>query len=177
MLTQILKYIFGFILAIVILIGGGFAMALYFMNRVSAPPPKPIYANDNPVVKAQTPKSQTSKTNQVSLEQSSPTPDSQATPQDTPKPESSPEPLLPGAYKARVTWKQGLRLRKEPTADSERTGGVTFNQKVIVLEESNDKNWQKIRLENGEQEGWVKSGNVQKIDEQDDTQTAESTEQ
>ncbi|PMB01568.1 peptide-binding protein [Fischerella thermalis CCMEE 5328] len=177
MLTQILKYIFGFILAIVILIGGGFAMALYFMNRFSAPPPKPIYANDNPVVKAQTPKSQTSKTNQVSLEQSSPTPDSQATPQDTPKPESSPEPLLPGAYKARVTWKQGLRLRKEPTADSERTGGVAFNQKVIVLEESNDKNWQKIRLENGEQEGWVKSGNLRKIDEQDDTQTAESTEQ
>ncbi|PLZ85641.1 peptide-binding protein [Fischerella thermalis CCMEE 5194] len=174
---EILKYIFGFILAIVILIGGGFAMALYFMNRVSAPPPKPIYANDNPVVKAQAPKSQTSKTNQVSLEQSSPTPDSQATPQDTPKPESSPEPLLPGVYKARVTWKQGLRLRKEPTADSESTGGVTFNQKVIVLEESNDKNWQKIRLENGEQEGWVKSGNVQKINEQDDTQTAESTEQ
>lgn len=177
MLTQILKYIFGFILAITILIGGGFAMALYFMNRVSAPPPKPIYANDNPVVKAQAPKSQTSKTNQLSLEQSSPTPDSQATPQDTPKPESSPEQLPPGAYKARVTWKQGLRLRKEPTADSESTGGVAFNQKVIVLEESNDKNWQKIRLENAEQEGWVKSGNLQKIDEQDDTQTAESTEQ
>ncbi|WP_315790799.1 SH3 domain-containing protein [Fischerella sp. JS2] len=163
MVTQILKYIFGFILAMAILIGGGFAMALYFMNRVSAPPPKPIYANDNPVVKAQAPKSQTSKTNQVSLEESSPTP------QKSPKPEESAQSLPPGAYKARVTWKQGLRLRKEPTADSERTGGVAFNQKVIVLEESSDKDWQKIRLENGEQEGWVKSGNVQKIDEQDDT--------
>ncbi|KOP23507.1 peptide-binding protein [Hapalosiphon sp. MRB220] len=171
MLTQVFKYIFGFILAIAILIGGGFAMALYFMNRVSAPPPKPIYANDQPPVKTQAPKSQTPKTNQVSLEKSS------STPKETPKPEESPESLPPGAYKARVTWKQGLRLRKEPTPDAERVGGAAFNQKVIVLEESSDNDWQKIRLENSDQEGWVKSGNVAKIDGQDDTQTTDDTEQ
>ncbi|BAZ67418.1 MAG: SH3 domain-containing protein [Pelatocladus maniniholoensis HA4357-MV3] len=177
MVIQIFKYIFGFTLAIAILIGGGFAMALYFMNRVSAPPPKPTYANDQPLVKTQPPKSQTSKTNQVSLEESSSTSNSQKTPKQTPKPEESTEPIPAGAYKARVTWKQGLRLRKEPTPDAERVGGVAFNQKVIVLEESSDNDWQKIRLENGDQEGWVKSGNVAKIDEQDDTQTTDDTQQ
>ncbi|MGJ5674810.1 MAG: SH3 domain-containing protein [Nostochopsis sp.] len=175
MVIQIFKYIFGFTLAIAILIGGGFAMALYFMNRVSAPPPKPTYANDQPLIKTQAAKSQTSKTNQVSLEESSSTPDdTQKTPQATPTSEES---LPPGAYKARITWKQGLRLRKEPTPDAERIGGVAFNQKVIVLEESSDNDWQKIRLENGDQEGWVKSGNVAKIEEQDDNQTTDDTEQ
>ncbi|TFI55721.1 SH3 domain-containing protein [Mastigocladus laminosus UU774] len=177
MVIKIFKYIFGFILAIAILIGGGFAMALYFMNRVSAPPPKPVYANDQPLVRTQAPKSQTSKTNQVSLELSSSTSNSQKTPKETPKPKESPESLPPGAYKGRVTWKQGLRLRKEPTPEAERVGGVAFNQKVIVLEESSDNDWQKIRLENGDQEGWVKSGNVAKFDEQDDTQTIDDTEQ
>jgi hypothetical protein len=43
---------------------------------------------------------------------------------------------------------------------------VGFNQKIIILEESEDKGWQKIRLEGSEQEGWVKAGNTEKVDEQ-----------
>jgi len=186
MLVELLKYILGFLLAIAILIGGGIATALYFMNRISAPPAKPIFANDkSPVVKSQTRKPQiqipkdTKDTVKASpaafIEESSfPTPSSTEKPQEEPKKvEKSPTPLPPGAYQARVTWQQGLILRKEPSLDAERVGGINFNQKVVVLEESSDKAWQKISLEDGTQ-GWIKAGNIKKIDEQQgDSQSQE----
>jgi hypothetical protein len=34
----------------------------------------------------------------------------------------------------------------------------------VVLEESSDKNWQKVRLEDGQQEGWVKAGNTKRTE-------------
>ncbi len=170
MVSELFKFILGFILAIAILIAGGFATALYMMNRVSAPPPKPIYANDKPEVKAQAPKSETPK--------SAPYPPPEAILEDSPSPSPSPtqtpkaeeelkeEPLPPGAYHARVTWQQGLIMRKEPTPDAERIGGAAFNQRVIVLEESSDKAWLKIRSQNGEQEGWVKAGNIKQVNDE-----------
>ncbi|RUR86151.1 SH3 domain-containing protein [Chlorogloeopsis fritschii PCC 9212] len=178
MLVGILKFVLGFLLAIAILIGGGVATALYLMNRISALPAKPIYANDKPAVKAQAPKpnNQTSKeqvkTSSGAFIQESPSPNPSSTekPKEELKTEESPKPLPSGAYQARVTWQQGLTMRKEPTADAERVGGVGFNQKVIILEESSDKAWQKIRLEDGTQEGWIKAGNTQKVDEQENTQ-------
>ncbi|WP_323808708.1 hypothetical protein [Nostoc sphaeroides] len=43
-----------------------------------------------------------------------------------------------------------------------------------MLEENQDKSWQKIRLEGSEQEGWVKAGNTQKVDEKpEDTEQPE----
>lgn len=80
---------------------------------------------------------------------------------------SSPPPLEPGTYKARVTWQQGLSLRAEPNQNAERTGGLDYNQQIIVLEESADRNWQKVRLADGEQEGWVKAGNIERIQAQE----------
>lgn len=82
----------------------------------------------------------------------------------------STKPLPPGAYPARVSWSQGLILRAEAKQDSERIGGVGFNQKIVVIEESEDKVWQKIRLEGSDKEGWVKAGNTQKVDAQDNSQ-------
>jgi uncharacterized protein YgiM (DUF1202 family) len=164
MISNLLKFILGIILAIAVLIGGGVAAALYFINRTAIPPAKPVFANDAPAVKAQAAKSPAPG---ASL---SPTPVASANP--TPTPTKLPDkadankPLPDGAYKARVTWSQGLSLRKEPTQDAERVGGVGFNQKIIVLEESQDKVWQKIRLEDGEQEGWVKANNTKRADDE-----------
>ncbi|MDM9385585.1 SH3 domain-containing protein [Chlorogloeopsis sp. ULAP01] len=179
MLVGILKFLLGFSLAIAILIGGGIATALYLMNRVSVPPAKPIYANDKPIVKAQAPKpkdqksKQTAKASSGAFIQESTSASSSSTEktqeelktEQSPKPEESTKPLPSGAYQARVTWQQGLTLRKEPTPDAERVGGVGFNQRVVILEESSDQAWQKIRLEDGTQEGWVKAGNIEKVDE------------
>ncbi|PAX51766.1 peptide-binding protein, partial [Brunnivagina elsteri CCALA 953] len=47
MVFNIFKFFFGFILAIAILVGGGVAAGIYFINQSSRVPAKPIYANDD----------------------------------------------------------------------------------------------------------------------------------
>jgi len=165
MLSGLVKYILGFFLAIAVLIGGGVAVALYFMNRTGIPPAKPIYSNDSPSVKAQAPKA-TEPGGKPTPAQSPSSPTPTPSPTESPQPTPSPTPLPSGAYRGRVSWAEGLSLRAQPNQDAERIGGVGFNQKIIVLEESEDKAWQKIRLEDSGQEGWVKAGNTEKTDEQ-----------
>jgi hypothetical protein len=53
-------------------------------------------------------------------------------------------------------------MRAEPDANSPTTAGVGGNKKVIILEESADKKWQKIRIADTDKEGWVKAGNIQR---------------
>jgi 5-hydroxyisourate hydrolase-like protein (transthyretin family) len=56
-------------------------------------------------------------------------------------------------------------MRSEPNTNSPSIGGVGGNKKVIVLEESDDKKWQKIRIVDTDQEGWVKAGNIQRSEQ------------
>jgi hypothetical protein len=49
--------------------------------------------------------------------------------------------------------------------ESTSVGGVEYNETVVVLEESADKEWQRVRLEDGSQEGWIKAGNTERIAE------------
>ncbi|MBF2066653.1 MAG: SH3 domain-containing protein [Calothrix sp. C42_A2020_038] len=177
MVLNLFKYLLGFVLAIAILVGSGVATTLYFINQTSRIPPKPIYANDDPKVRAsaglstrpqdsKTPsaaKSPVAKEDKV-VSVTVPKPTPSITAEATPKPTITDEPpkLPPGAYNARVTWSQGLSLRSQPNTDAERVGGVGFNEKVIVIEESQDKVWQKVRIESTNQEGWVKAGNTKK---------------
>nr|WP_211173520.1 SH3 domain-containing protein [Brasilonema bromeliae] len=174
-----MKYTLGILLAIAILAGGGFATALYVINRTSMPPAKPIFANDSPAVRGEDPKVTAAKAAKAT---SAIQAKAKASAKPTPKPTPSAKSLPPGAYHARITWKQGLILRGEPKQEAERIGGVGFNSRVIVLQESQDKVWQKIRLEGGDekeagkQEGWVKAGNTQKVDENDSQQTEQKKE-
>lgn len=169
-ISNVLKYILGIFLAIVVLIGGGVATALYFMNRTAIPAAKPIFANDSPEVKAQAPKTPGASPALTPTPVEAQTPKPNATPTLSPDTAESTKPLPPGAYPARVSWSQGLILRAEAKQDAERLGGVGFNEKIVVLEESPDKVWQKIRLEGSDKEGWVKAGNTQKVDAQDNSQ-------
>ncbi len=175
LLVNILKYILGFILAMAILAGSGFAAAIYIMNRTSILPEKPIYTNDKASVKAEAEKikaqkaaNDPSKSNAPKSQQQEPS-KSKSEPQKPPQTAKSPEPeestdeLPEGAYKARVTWPQGLSIRQEPSVNAERVGGVAFDRTVIVLKDSQDKAWQQIRVEDNEQEGWVKAGNTKPI--------------
>ncbi|MBE9050097.1 SH3 domain-containing protein [Nostocales cyanobacterium LEGE 11386] len=155
MLSNLLKFILGVFLAIAVLVGSGVAVALYFMNRTAIPPARPLFANDSPSSPSTTPKA-----TEVEAKPTS-TPTSTPTPTPTPTPTES---LPPGAYRGSVSWSQGLSLRSEPNPDAERIGGVAFNEEIIVLAESQDKGWQKIRTAN-KQEGWVKIGNIQRINE------------
>ncbi|MBG1265448.1 SH3 domain-containing protein [Nostoc sp. WHI] len=169
MLSGLTKFILGVFLAIAVLIGSGLAIALYFINRTGIPPAKPVFSNDSlSVKKAQAPKATQPGEAKSTLTpgtntESSPT--STSTPTESPKTTPSPKPLPSGAYRGRVSWAEGLSLRSQPNQEAERIGGVGFNQKIIILEESEDKSWQKIRLEDSEQEGWVKAGNTEKVAE------------
>jgi hypothetical protein len=157
MIANFFKFLIGFILALGILGGGSVATALYFMNRAVPPPPKPEFAND-PGRRVKRPKATVAKKKRVTpAAKTVPTPTSAETP--------AAKPLPPGAYRARVSWGQGLSMRAEPTPGAQRVGGVGFNQEVFVLEESPDKTWQKVRVADGEQEGWVKSGNTRRAEE------------
>ncbi|NET02144.1 MAG: SH3 domain-containing protein [Sphaerospermopsis sp. SIO1G2] len=152
MISGFLKFILGFVLAIAVLLGSGLTIALYFVNRTSVPPEKPLFANDNPPSE---PKSETPKATPVK---------NTSTPKPKPTPTKTPKKLPPGAYKARVTWPQGLSIRDKPSLNANTIGGVAANKILIILEDSQDKRWQKIRVEDTEQEGWVKAGNTRKLE-------------
>lgn len=139
--SSIAKFLLGSILGIAILISGSLALGYYLMTRLTQTPPKPTFAND---LQAATPDSNES------------TP---AVAEATPTPAS---PLEPGTYRAQVVYPQGLLLRDSSNVDANQIGGVAYQQPVVVLEESADKDWQKIRLESGE-EGWVKAGNLERV--------------
>jgi hypothetical protein len=154
-LAGVAKFVLGVAIAIAILIGGSAAVALYFMYRVATHPPKPIFANEQV---NQKPKAAPALKQQAQPDK--PTTARAETPVEETK---STEPLEPGTYRARVTWEQGLSLRAEPGANAERIGGLDYNQQIVVLEESPDKHWQKVRLADSDREGWIKAGNIEKI--------------
>lgn len=151
--SNLAKLLLGFVLAIALLLGGAVTLAMYFMYKVSTPPPKPVFANDTTKVRLQRPTSSKAPIKKIAT----PIKSESATP--------SSNPLEPGAYYARVTWPQGLVLRSEPNLDADRVGSADHNQQIVVLQASADKNWERIRFENGEQEGWVKAGNTERVKE------------
>ncbi|MEO3704051.1 SH3 domain-containing protein [Trichormus azollae] len=169
MLSGLLKLILGFVLAITVLLGSGLTIALYFVNRTAIPPARPKFANDNPQTKPDKPKvtqvKATSTPKPTPSSTASPTPSFTTSPTSpTSTPTESPDSLPPGAYQGIVTWSQGLSMRDQPTLGAQSVGGVGANQKVIILEESPDKNWQKIRIEGTDKEGWVKAHNTKRVD-------------
>ncbi|MCH4903972.1 SH3 domain-containing protein [Cylindrospermopsis raciborskii CHAB3438] len=152
MLSGLLKFVLGFFLAIAVLLGSGMTIAIYFINRTAITPEKPMFANDNPDPKPNLPKVTPKKVVKVK-------------PKPTATPElnrESPTALPPGSYTAVVTWSQGLSVRDKPAFEGQAIGGVAGNQKVIILETSQDGKWQKIRIPDTDQEGWVKAGNTEK---------------
>ena len=164
MLTNLLKFILGFVLALAVLLGTGLTVALYFVNRTVVSPSKPIFANDHPSSQPKKPKTSPKPQSKKSATPTpKPTPKPTETPTETPTP--TPKPIPPNAYTGNVTWVEGLSMRSEPNTNSPSIGGVGGNKKVIVLEESDDKKWQKIRIADTDQEGWVKAGNIQRSEQ------------
>lgn len=63
----------------------------------------------------------------------------------------------------RVTYPEGLILRDAPNTDAAQIGGLGYNQEVVVLEETEDQEWQRVQMASGE-EGWIRAGNVEPIE-------------
>ncbi|WP_413167152.1 SH3 domain-containing protein [Capilliphycus salinus ALCB114379] len=147
-LYNIFKFLVGFVLAFVILAGASVAAALYFAARLTELPDRPTFANDNPP---------------TATASNPPKPNPNPTPTPAPTPAA---PKLPeGAYRAVVVQPIGLILRESPNYEATRIGGVGYEEKVIVLEESEDKNWQRVQAEeDSNRVGWVKGGNTEPLE-------------
>ncbi|WP_445924974.1 SH3 domain-containing protein [Leptodesmis sp.] len=130
--------------------GLGFFASQVLIAQFTTPPPKPIFPNDNP-------KPQPSPKTAASPPATQP-----ASPAPSPSPSISPSPQASG-YKARIVLDNGLNVREQPNAESSRIAGVDYDQQVTVLEESPDKEWQKIRTEPDGVVGWIKSGYTERL--------------
>lgn len=155
LVLNIVRFLLGFILGLTLVAGTTGGAAYYYFTKMSAAPPKPVFAEEETLEPPPVAEDE--------IELLEPT-SSPLKSQPAPKAESQPAPkvLPPGAYKARVTWSEGLSLRSQPNVDSEKIGGIPHRGEMIVLEDSQDKQWQKVRY--GDRQGWVKAGNASKIE-------------
>ena len=182
-MSAFFQFILGFILGVAILAVGATGLAFLFFGRMASSPPKPVFSEEKQEEKKvaenkesstsdQQPSDQAEKAGEESEEKES----AKVEEEKEEQLEEKEEELPPGAYKARVTWSQGLSLRAEPTLEAERIGGVGYNSELIILQDSSDRKWQKVRIANSAQEGWVKAGNVKKVEEGEDVEEVEEEE-
>jgi hypothetical protein len=136
------------VVAIVLLLGGSYALFQFLVAQFTAPPPRPTFPNDKPAATAK-----------PAAAKPSPRP---APAIATPKPSPTPSPT-PAAKRARITLGEGLNVRQIPSADAERVDGVDYNDEVTILETSPDQEWIKIRIEGSGIEGWIKSGYTEPV--------------
>lgn len=181
-LIATIQFILGFVLGIALLAGISASVGFYYLRQLSSAPKKPVYSEE------QAPSKSTDSTEAVPAPEKV-APSTAAAPPETPvkspkitetKPKPKPEPeiepeieseslkdiepeLPPNAYRAEVTWPQGLSLRAEPSINAGRVGGVGYNSELIILEDTADGMWQKVRIPWSGQEGWVKAGNTQRL--------------
>ena len=180
-LIAITQFILGFILGIALLAGVSVSVGYYYLSRMSTVPKKPVYSEEQ--VQSTSDSAETVPVPEK-VESSTAAPEatvkSPVVPETTPEPEPKAEPkvkpkiepeslkdiepeLPPNAYRAEVTWPQGLSLRAEPSINAGRVGGVSYNSELIILEDTADGKWQKVRIPWSGQEGWVKGGNTQRL--------------
>ncbi len=156
-LSGVFQFLLGFFLGIFLLVGGTASLAYVVFSRMNANPEKPTFAEEKPP-------ETTAKTDSQPVSKqdgkTQPVKEVAAT-----EPVVKKEKLPDGAYRAKVTWSTGLSLRSQPASDANRIGGVGYNAELIILKTSADGDWQQVRIPNSQQEGWVKAGNVAKINE------------
>ncbi|MEN9517992.1 MAG: hypothetical protein RLZZ381_580 [Cyanobacteriota bacterium] len=153
------QFILGFILGIGAIAGISGTIIFAYYAKMSVVPQKPVFPE--PIAEQTAP----SNTADVEIEPLESTTKDDLEPEEaTPSAEETKAELElpPNAYRASVTWPEGLSLRAEPDADAERIGGIENEATIIILEDSADGKWQRVRLPWNDREGWIKGGNTQK---------------
>lgn len=152
----LIKFLTGFAMAIAILFFAGVSTSRYVIARLTILPPKPTFPNDT-LSSPATPLP-------IAPSPTTLAPDSVvvASPSLSPTPSVTPSPAVKG-YQARVVQPIGLVLRDSPSRDSTQIGGIEYNEAVVVLETSADGEWLRVQLPSSNTEGWIKSGNTEKI--------------
>jgi hypothetical protein len=150
-----LQLLIGIALGLALMVGGSVAAGYYLFTKLSVAPERPSFAEEKPqkpVVKP-APSPAVSPSPAIAAKV-----DASPSPSPTPSPEAE-----AGLYKGVINWSEGLILRDAPGNAANRLGGVGFNQQVVVLEESPDQNWQRIRIVATGKTGWIKAGNLDKV--------------
>ncbi|MEM7593213.1 MAG: SH3 domain-containing protein [Cyanobacteria bacterium P01_A01_bin.83] len=163
-LSATAQFILGFVLGISIIVGISGAAIFAYYKKMSVVPSKPVFsepvvpessADDTPVAEIEPLESNTTQDEvseaPIAVEKSEP------------EPSAIESELPPNAYRAVVTWPQGLSLRAEPDLNAGRVGGIGADATIIILEDSADGNWQRVRLPWSGQSGWIKAGNTKRI--------------
>jgi hypothetical protein len=65
-------------------------------------------------------------------------------------------------YLGKVNASIGLVFRAEPSQSAKNIGGADYNTKVAVMKETPDRQWVYVRNEATKEEGWVRTGNINK---------------
>lgn len=182
-LSGLAQFILGFLIGVFILTGAGAATAYWFFNRMSDAPPQPNFSEESSsettkATKQSQSNSQPSSSQQkASSAQTASTASNQSenttseeSDDESEQSESESERTVQErfgeqAYQARVTWPNGLSLRDRPSANASRVGGVYYDDKLVIIEESSDGDWQKVYVPDSGEQAWVKAGNVEKINE------------
>ncbi|MCG9884657.1 MAG: SH3 domain-containing protein [Cyanobacteria bacterium] len=140
----------GLLIALAIVVGGAIVTIRYVVAQIVTDPPRPTFANENTAPLTLT---------RPSTPQATPIPRA-------PEPETppTPTPTPSGAYRARVTLSGGLTLRSQPRRDSDRIGGVQQGDEVIVLGQSADGRWQRVRVGDNGPEAWIIADNTAPIE-------------
>jgi len=150
-ILNILQLLIGMTLGLALMVGGSLAAGYYIFTKLSVTPERPTFAEEKP----KQPVVKSSSGAAINAPKASPSPILNSP---SPAPEAE-----AGLYKGVINWSDGLILRDAPGNSSNRIGGVAYNQQVVVLEESPDQNWQKIRIVATGKVGWVKAGNMDKV--------------
>lgn len=164
-LSTTVQFILGFILGITLIAGVSASLGFLYYKQMSTLPKKPEFSQDTSspeaVAKTENP-SETATDSNVTIDEIVTTGKTEATGETAETTLKSEAELPPNAYRAVVTWPQGLSLRAEPNLNAGRVGGISYNAKIIILEDSDDGQWQKVRIPWSEQEGWIKAGNTER---------------
>ena len=112
-----------------------------FITQISTHPPKPVFAEEREGSKTAI------------------SPKASQSPIVT---DSTIQKLAPEAYDAKIMWKDGLSLKKEPNSNAEKVGSVAFEAKVAIVKTSDDGLWVLVQPEQENIQGWIKATNVDK---------------
>jgi hypothetical protein len=151
--SRVLQFILGIICGVALLGVSGAVAGYYFFSRMAVNPERPTYSEEGAATAASPP------ADSIVPETAAETPSS---------PEAEPEPveeLEEGAYRAQVTWPDGLTLRAEPSLDAEQIGSFLYEETMIILDTTDDGLWERVRVPGSDRQGWVKAGNSEPIDE------------
>lgn len=172
-LSGLLQFLIGFVLGVVLFVGGVSLAGYFLFNRFATNPDKPVFPEEQP--KTDQPAKDQDTKKDVTADKSAPKtdngdkpaeekPNTAASPTPSPSPSPSPTPspeetLPPGAYQAEVIWGGGLVVRTEPNKNSGTVTSIGYRDKVVVLKTEGE--WSQVKV-GDDAVGWVRSGNLQK---------------